>query len=86
MFSVIKLAFYLSINQYVILIFKNLKQMFHFLQVKPSDASLLKVSTHTKAHGTIQYKIKILKQLPLDEQIFVHVISPSTMQDIQVSN
>ncbi|XP_013110354.2 nuclear pore membrane glycoprotein 210 [Stomoxys calcitrans] len=62
----------------------GLDKVLQKVEVKPSDANYLKISTHTKAHGTIQYKIVMLKQLPLDEQIFVHVISPSTMQDIQI--
>ncbi|XP_037824848.1 nuclear pore membrane glycoprotein 210 [Lucilia sericata] len=62
----------------------GLDKVLQKVEVKPSDSSLLKVTTHTKAHGTLQYKIKILKELPLDEQLFVHVHSPATMQDIQI--
>uniref|UniRef100_A0A1A9WQW6 Uncharacterized protein n=1 Tax=Glossina brevipalpis TaxID=37001 RepID=A0A1A9WQW6_9MUSC len=53
------------------------------LTVKASDASVVKVTSYSKAHGTLHYKIKILKEFPMDEQLYVNVHSPVTMQDIQ---
>uniref|UniRef100_A0A1B0A776 Uncharacterized protein n=1 Tax=Glossina pallidipes TaxID=7398 RepID=A0A1B0A776_GLOPL len=60
---------------------------FRFIEqtVKASDASVVKVTSYTKAHGTLQYKITILKEFPIDEQFYVNVHSPATMQDIQSS-
>lgn len=53
-------------------------------QITVSDASALEITPTTKAHGSLQYKIRVRKHLPVDETIFVNVHSPLTQQTIQI--
>ncbi|CAD7078083.1 unnamed protein product [Hermetia illucens] len=62
----------------------GLDKVLQKVEVKPSDASVLEVIPQAKAHGSLQYKVKLINELPTDEQLFVQVHSPLTLQDIQV--
>ncbi|XP_017475725.1 PREDICTED: nuclear pore membrane glycoprotein 210 isoform X2 [Rhagoletis zephyria] len=62
----------------------GLDKVLQKVEVKASDAKYLQVIQQVKAHGSLQYKVKILHELPTDEQLFVHVHSPTTQQDIEI--
>lgn len=61
--------------------------LFYFLiskQITASDVNALEITPTTKSHGSLQYKIRVRKHLPIDETIFVNVHSPLTQQTIQI--
>lgn len=53
------------------------------VQVTSSDPSAFEIST-TAAKNSNQYKIKLLRNIPVDETAFITVNSPLTMQTIQI--
>ncbi|ALC40423.1 gp210, partial [Drosophila busckii] len=54
------------------------------LEVKPSDSSYFAVDLLEKAHGLSKYRVRFLKELPLDERLFILVHSPVTEQSVEV--
>ncbi|XP_014100175.2 nuclear pore membrane glycoprotein 210 [Bactrocera oleae] len=62
----------------------GLDKVLQKVEVKASDAKYLQVIQQVKAHGSLQYKVKILHELPTDEQLFIRVHSPTTLQDIEI--
>ncbi|XP_020712667.1 nuclear pore membrane glycoprotein 210 isoform X1 [Ceratitis capitata] len=62
----------------------GLDKVLQKVEVKASDAKYLQVTQQVKAHGSLQYKVKIQHELPTDEQLFIHVHSPTTLQDIEI--
>ncbi|XP_031623845.1 nuclear pore membrane glycoprotein 210 isoform X2 [Contarinia nasturtii] len=61
----------------------GIERILQRVQVTSSDASAFEI-VPTKAKNAIQYKIKTLKNIPLDETAFIIVNSPLTMQTIQI--
>lgn len=53
-------------------------------QVTTSNRKSLEVTLTSKGHGTYQYKLRVLKPLPIDETAFVSVHSPVTRQTLQI--
>ncbi|XP_054736969.1 nuclear pore membrane glycoprotein 210 [Anastrepha obliqua] len=62
----------------------GLDKVLQKVEVKASDTKYLQVTQQVKAHGSLQYKVKILHELPTDEQLFIHVHAPTTLQDIEI--
>lgn len=58
--------------------------LYIFEQVTTSNQKSLEVSLTSKGHGAYQYKVSVLKPLPIDETVFVNVYSPLTKQTIQI--
>lgn len=61
----------------------GIERILHEVQVKSSNPNAFEI-THTNAKNAIQYKIKLLKNIALDETAFLTVHSPLTMQTIQI--
>ncbi|XP_067631860.1 nuclear pore membrane glycoprotein 210 [Eurosta solidaginis] len=62
----------------------GLDKVLQKVEVKASNTKHLQVIQQVKAHGSLQYKVKILHELPTDEELFIHVHSPTTLQDIEI--
>ncbi|EDW01493.1 nuclear pore membrane glycoprotein 210 [Drosophila grimshawi] len=54
------------------------------LQVKASDTNYFAVELIEHAHGLSKYRVRFLKDFPLEENLYVLVHSPDTNQSIQV--
>lgn len=62
----------------------GLEKVLQKIEVTSSDPTSLEVIPTIKTHGSFQYKLKALKNLPVDESIFVSIWSPLTIQTIQI--
>lgn len=61
----------------------GIERILQRVQVTSSDPNAFEI-TSTQAKNSNQYKIKILRNIPLDETVFIIVNSPLTMQTIQI--
>lgn len=61
----------------------GIERILQKVQVTSSDASTFEITTTTSKTSN-QYKVKLLRSLPLDETAFITVNSPLTMQTIQI--
>ncbi|XP_055917855.1 nuclear pore membrane glycoprotein 210 [Eupeodes corollae] len=66
------------------IIITGLDKVLQKIEVKPSDTSILELIPQAKVHGSLQYKVKQLNQLPTEEQLFIYVHSPLTQEDIEI--
>lgn len=61
----------------------GIERILQRVQVTSSDPSAFEI-TSTKAKSANQYKIKLLRNIPLDETAYIIVNSPLTMQTVQI--
>lgn len=61
----------------------GIERILQRVQVSSSDPSAFEI-TSTKAKSSNQYKIKLLRNIPLDETTYIIVNSPLTLQTIQI--
>lgn len=61
----------------------GIERILQRVQVTSSDPSAFEI-TSIKAKSSIQYKIKLLRNIPLDETPYILVNSPLTLQTIQI--
>ncbi|KAH8272626.1 hypothetical protein KR018_010193 [Drosophila ironensis] len=62
----------------------GLNKALHKVQVTPSDSKFIAVDLIEYGHGVSKYLLRFLDGLPLDEQLYVQIISPDTEQSIKV--
>lgn len=61
----------------------GLERILQRVQATSSDSNALEI-TSTKSKNSIQYKVKILKNIPIEETVHIIINSPLTMQTIQI--
>lgn len=72
-----------QIDQQIITI-TGLDKILQRIQVSTSDPKSFEAVSKSKTHGKYEYKIRLLKNLPDDETVFLIINSPLTMQTIQI--
>ncbi|XP_055379498.1 nuclear pore membrane glycoprotein 210 [Condylostylus longicornis] len=66
------------------LIVTGLDKVLQKIEIKSSDEEILEISPQAKAHGSIHFKLKLLSEFPADENVFVNIVSPLTLQNLEI--